>query len=258
MSKKKFFSESQSESSSKIRTLSFKLKTAISDAVNGSYNYATKENRPGTGRPWVQTQPFKINGIEGWAAVDGFDSFNSTFVDLSAREIVSAVLNGYGIFATAMPLMKDECFPAFVTHHITDKLSLERLTGDLANMFDLAIVLTMKKESIQPEILPSCRLAFKLQTALENDLDCLAHRLGTENDLQKASHYGVKMDDSNTQILGKFTKIEMSEFSDIIVKSVREFLLFSFDSGMKWGETIEDDINQEVIVTDEKESVLAE
>lgn len=78
--------------SDKMRSLAFQLKMLMSDHVNGDFNHRTKENKPGTGRPWTQVEPVRIYGIDGWAAVDGFERFNQPFVPLTQNDAVSAVL----------------------------------------------------------------------------------------------------------------------------------------------------------------------
>jgi hypothetical protein len=222
--------------SSQQRSLQFKLKTTISDFIKGTYNYTTKKNKPGTGHPWVQIQPIRIFEIDGWAAVDAFDSFGTTFVPLTQRDVLSAVLNNRGIFATAAPIASNELFPKFITHHITEKMSLDRFTRDLKEMFSLSVVLQWKGDQAETEVLPNCRIDSHIQERIDLGYEFVVHRVGMEMDFRKMAEFGVEMNDGNLYSLGTFTKADFDIIGENLVNTIRTFLLNTFDSDIQWGE----------------------
>jgi|GEM_PF-3294277 len=222
--------------SSQVRSLRFKTRNTFSDFYKGTFLYKTQENKPGTGHPWVQIEPIKIHGINGWAAVDAFDSFGSTFVPLSQRDVVSAVLNSRGIFATAEQIAASDLFPKFVTHPITGKMSLERLVYDLKDMFGLSVVLLWKDGVPETEVLPHCRIDAFIQDRIDLDYDFVVHRVGTEMDFRKAAQFGVTMNEGNIYSLGTFTKADFDIIEENLLNTIRAFLLETFDSGIRWGE----------------------
>ena len=226
--------------SSQVRSLRFKTRNTFSDFYKGTFLYKTQENKPGTGHPWVQIEPIKIHGINGWAAVDAFDSFGSTFVPLSQRDVVSAVLNNRGVFATAEPITASELFPKFITHPITGKMSLERLVYDLKDMFGLSVVLLWKDGQPETGVLPHCRIDSFIQEKIDLDYEFVVHRVGTEMDFRKAAQFGVAMNEGNIYSLGTFTKADFDMIEENLMNTIRAFLLETFDSGIRWGEEAED------------------
>jgi len=225
---------------SQLRSLQFKMKNTFSDFVKGTYIYKTKENKPETGHPWVQIQQVTIHNIPGWVAVDAFDSIGNTFVPLTPRDALSAVLNYRGIFATAAPIAASELFPKFVTHHITDKISLERLTRDLKEMFDLTVVLQWKDGVPETDVLPNCRVDSYIQEKIEQEYEFVVRKVGTEMDFRKAAKFGVDMNDGNLYSLGVFTKPDIDIIEENLKNSICAFLTHLFDSGIRWGEESEE------------------
>jgi len=223
-------------SGSQLRSLQFKMKNTFSDFVKGTYIYKTKENKPETGHPWVQIQQVTIHGITGWVAVDAFDSIGTAFVPLTPRDALSAVLNYRGIFATAAPIAASELFPKFITHHITGKMSLDRLAHDLKEMFDLSVVLQWKNGVPETEVLPNCRVDSCIQEKIEQDYEFVVRKVGTEMDFRKAAKFGVDINGGNLYSLGEFTKPDIDIIEENLMSCIRTLLTELFDSGIRWGE----------------------
>ena len=222
------------------RNLEQKLRMTMKDLVNGTYSRLKKLHIPGTGYPWVQVQRMQIQGIEGYAAIDGYDSFNAPFVKMSARDAVSAIINHHGLFATAEPLRKEGFAPVFLTHHVTDYATLDRLGNDVSEMFDLTLIMVWTGNEIQPQVLPNCRIHEELQIAIGNDQDCLIHRIGRENDLRQIGQYGLRFEESKTSMTGRLLSKNREQYEETATEAIRDFLTQTFLSGLKWGEEYED------------------
>jgi len=177
-----------------------------------------------------------IHGIAGWVAVDAFDNIGNTFVPLTSRDALSAVLNYRGIFATTAQFTAGELFPKFITHLITDKMCLDRLAHGLKEMFDLSVILQWKNGEPKTEVLPNCRVDSYLQERIEQDYEFVVRRIGTEMDFRKAAEFGVDMNGGNLYSLGEFTKPDLDIIEENLMNCIRTLLTELFDSGVRWGE----------------------
>lgn len=223
----------------KMRILDRKLHHFVTDAVDGRFNRESKEHVDGTGRPWIQRQRITIDGIDGWALVDGFDFLGHAFVKLTPQEVVSAVLNRCGLFMTTASMHRSQFGPAYLTHHVQTFDTLDRLKFDTAWMFDLAVLLTFKENEIEREVMPYCRIDSELRQAGENETPALYCRIGTENDFRKIARYGIKLSDSEFHTIGHPSNFANEDLETIIRGACEQYVALAFEAGYHWGTAAE-------------------
>ena len=231
----------------------YHLRRLAENTPVGEYDKTTRQHVPETGRRWVQVQRLRVDGIDGYAFVDAFNSINQRFRKLTSREVVTSIINGKGFFATADPLSRLEFDPVFLTHHVTTFETLDRLRSDLAKMFDLVAVLTWKEEEVectaQPNCrddalievecnaLPNCWVDSLISDAIDNDYGLLAVRIGTEKDFRRVAEHGITLNRDNTHMYGEYPKTD-PRVKNLVLDGVRELCKEWFDSGTWWGSDV--------------------
>jgi len=210
----------------------YHLRRLAENTPVGEYDKTTRQHVPETGRRWVQVQRIRVDGIEGYAFVDAFNSINQRFRKLTSQEVASLVVNGKGFFATADPLSQHDFDPVFLTHHVTTFETLDRLRSDLARMFDLVAVLTWKDDGGDCTAVPNCWVDALISDAIDNNYDLLAVRIGTEKDFRRVAEHGITKE--YVQMFGKSPKSD-PQLHNLVLNGVRELCKEWFDSGIQWG-----------------------
>ncbi len=166
--------------------------------------------------------------------VDAFDFINQRFVPLTPRDVVSAVHNHRGFFASTASLRDGDYDPVFLTHHVTDYDPLDRFRADVAGRFDLGLIMTWQGEEIHREVLPFCRVDEEIQKAIDGGFDLLAVRIGTEKDFRRVAQFGMRLDKSNAYTLGLSAKADPQYLQTLLQNSVGEMLPELFDGNIQW------------------------
>ena len=214
----------------------------------------TDERIPGTGHPWVQVMRYRFGRIDGWLAVDAFHNVNAAFRRPKRDEAITTILEECGVFATTESLHRETFPPVFLTHHIVKEASLDRLRADLEYMFGLSLVLRWSPDNdedcIEREILPQCRVAPLIYSAMETGRRVIVHRIGTEQNLRHIAKHGAKTTERNTDVLGRFYDHERKEIEEQTTESVRGWLERTLDAGVTWGKDTDnstENVHEEVL-----------
>ncbi len=212
-----------------------RVRLIISDAVKGRYVYKRKENEPGTGRPWVQTALMEVDGIRGWSAIDAFDDQNVEFAALTGQAVRVAHGLKQGIFVSTETIPAGEIRAEYLTHHIQNATSLDRLKADLAEKFDLSLFFLWEGQEIIMSVLPNCRSFQIMSQATEQRGQCVVHRLGTENNLRHAATHGLNLKNGKTRFLRRLTPEYIDHLQEHGKTFLGEYLKATFDNGITWG-----------------------
>lgn len=215
--------------------LTTRVRQIVSDTVKGKFNFQRQDNEPGTGRPWVQTKLIRVDGILGWSAIDAFDDQNVEFGELTDETVRIAHGLQCGIFATTQPLSSEQPRGEYLTHHVTNKHSLDRLKADLAEKFDLALVFLWEDQEISMCIQPNCRSFQTMAWAAGRGVQCVIRRLGTENDLRQAARFGFSLKSDRTRFRLRLTKEYIAYLEKEGQSFLRKYVAATFDNGIAWG-----------------------
>ena len=212
------------------------------------------ERIPGTGHPWVQVLRYRFGRIDGWLALDAFDSVNEAFRRPKRDQAIATILEECGVYATTESLYRETYPPVFLTHHVAREASLDRLRADLDYMFGLSLVLRWTHENgedyIEKDILPQCRVLPLIHAAVKEGQRLIVHRIGTEQNLRHIAKHGAKTTERNTDMLGRFHAHERQDIEEWISADARMWLEKTFDAGLVWGKDMDNptgDIHEEVL-----------
>jgi hypothetical protein len=215
----------------------------------------TKDERiPETGHPWVHVMRYRFGRIDGWLAVDAFHNMNTAFLRPKRDAAIATILEECGVFATTESLHRETFPPVFLTHHIVKEVTLDRLRADMDYMFGLSLVLRWSPDNdedcIEREILPQCRVAPLIYSAVETGRRAIVHRIGTEQNLRHIAKYGAKTTERNTDMLGRFLGHERPEIEEEITHCAQKWLEMTLDAGVTWGKDTDnstENVHEEVL-----------
>lgn len=234
-----------------------KLRHLISDSTRGRYDHEEQSHDPRTGRPWIQKQSIKLFGINGTALVDGYESFAERFKQLRQETVLQMIESGCGLFVTTDPLQNDEFCPEFVTHHITEDVSLDRLRFQIAEMFDLAFFISWNGEEFVANIYPMCVAENMRKEAASKGLRYLRYRIGTEVMLRRVLRSGLRMNHETTTTSHRLNEQEKDFCAAHAMTAIQKFVTEVFDSGDQWGVATSMPVEQTTETTDESPTLLS-
>lgn len=217
------------------RNLEKKLRHTVSDSIRGLFDRELQQHDPKTGRRWVWKQATRLHGISGVAIVDAYHQFDCKFTQLREEEILDAISGGRALFVTTDPLHDDEFCPEFVTHHVTEFLTLDRLRFQIAEMFDLTVFISWNDEDIRANILPCCQVDEYRKEAVGLGHGYLYYRIGTEKDMRRILRSGLKMDHRSTRTSHRLSESEKDNCAAHAMKTIGIFVESIFDSELQWG-----------------------
>ena len=212
-----------------------KLRHLVSDSIRGRYDHEEQQHDPRTGRPWIQKQSIKLFGINGTALVDGFETFGERFMQLKPETVLERVRNGCGLFVTTDPLQNDEFCPEFVTHHITEDVSLDRLRFQIAEAFDLAFLISWHDKEFAANIYPMCVAEIERKNAAAHGHAWLRYRIGTEAEFRRILRSGLRMNHGTTMTSHRLQEWEKDLCAVQAVTAIQTFVTEIFDIDVKWG-----------------------
>ena len=216
------------------KTLFRDMTQIIDTAILGDYDNKTKTYVPRTGRPWIQCQRMAIDCVDGYVLTNGFNYINQPFVLMDSNAAVSGIVNYQALFASVRPY-PGEVLPAFFTNFVTDKISKARLRNDIADAFDLSLVLTWKSDNmITPDMMPRCAVQEFLMHNIENRFRTMVIRIGTEKDLMQVAQNGCECNDQNTRTYGRFHPGEIAYIKSVAISAAQNFVIQTDD--IRWGE----------------------
>lgn len=217
------------------KILEKKLRHTISDSIRGLFDQENQQHDLRTGRPWIQKQAIRIDGINGIALVDAYEQFDRKFVQLKQETVLGMVRHKSGLFVTADPLHDDEFCPEFVTHHVTDFITLDRLRFQIAEMFDLSFFMSWDNENFHSYVRPYCHVESLRKEAESLGKGYLHYRIGTEKDVRRILRSGLKMNHQTTKTSHRLSESERDTCAAKAMEAISEFVRDIFDSGDRWG-----------------------